>query len=88
MDYQDQLTLLADILKNQQQSGFGTTDEFSQIHRLAKALQGQENLNDNMQQTLANITDYCANGNCTENAPQINQWIQSIDEITVPYPHE
>ncbi|QOY33819.1 YtzH-like family protein [Anaerobacillus isosaccharinicus] len=88
MDYQDQLTLLADILKNQQQSGFGTTDEFSQIHRLAKDLQGQENLNENMQQTLANITDYCANGNCAENGQQINQWIQSINEITVPFPHE
>lgn len=82
LDYQDQLTLLSDILKNQQQLGYGTTDEFNQIHRLAEALQGQDQLDQNMQQTLASIVDYCANGNCTENATNMTHWIQSIDNVT------
>jgi hypothetical protein len=88
MDYQDQLTLIADILKNQQQLGYGTTDEFSQIQRLTEVLKEQGHVDETMQQTLASIADYCANGNCAENTTQINQWIASIDEITVPYPHE
>jgi hypothetical protein len=88
MDYHDQLTLIADILKNQQQLGYGTTDEFSQIQRLTQVLKEQGHVDETMQQTLASIADYCTNGNCDENAPQLHQWIASIDEITVPYPHE
>ncbi|MCT8137290.1 hypothetical protein H1D32_05745 [Anaerobacillus sp. CMMVII] len=88
MNYQNQLTLLYDILKNQQQMGYGTTDEYSQLHRLAEALQGQEQLDTSMQQTLANISEYCTNGNCAEYGPDINQWLQSIEDLTVPYPHE
>ncbi len=88
MNYQDQLTLLSDILKNQHAQNHGTEDEFNQIHRLAEALQAQGQLDENMQQTLASIANYCASRNCPENSDQIGQWIQSIDEITIPYPHE
>ncbi|MFN7250569.1 MAG: YtzH-like family protein [Anaerobacillus sp.] len=88
MDYQDKLTLMADILKNQQQLGYGTTDEYSQIHRLAESLKEQGHFDENMQQTLASISAYCASGNCAEKAPQINQWLSSINEMTLPYSHE
>ncbi|OIJ09266.1 hypothetical protein BKP35_17170 [Anaerobacillus arseniciselenatis] len=88
MNYQDQLTLLSDILKNQHAQNHGTEDEFNQIHRLAESLQAKGELDDQMRQTLASIADYCANRNCTENSGQISQWIQSIEEISVPYPHE
>jgi hypothetical protein len=87
MNYQDQLTLLSDILRNQQQSGFGTADEYSQIQRLVEDLQKQGQLDENMQQTLATIADYCINKSCAQDTPH-NQWIQSVDEITMPYPHE
>ncbi|OIJ18201.1 hypothetical protein BKP45_11490 [Anaerobacillus alkalidiazotrophicus] len=87
MNYQDQLTLLTDILKNQQAQQYGTEDEFNQIQRLAQSLQGQEQLNETMQQTLTNITNYCSTRDCN-NSQQIDQWIQSINESTIPYPHE
>ncbi|RXI98625.1 hypothetical protein DS745_20125 [Anaerobacillus alkaliphilus] len=81
MNYQDQLTLLSDILKNQQQAGFGTEDEFSQMSRLALALQNQEQLDQTMKQTMASISSYCTNGNCNENTSQLDQWIESIENF-------
>jgi hypothetical protein len=88
MNYQDQLTLLSDILKNQQAHKFGTEDEFSQIHRLAETLQSNGQLDENMQQMLCNITDYCRHKDDTRNEPPFDHWLQSIEELTLPYPHE
>lgn len=88
MNYQDQLTLLSDILKNQQAENYGTEDEFNQLKRLAEALQNHTKLNEQMQQTLEEITNYCSDKNCNKNHSQIDQWIEAIDEITIPYPHE
>lgn len=88
MNYQDQLTLLSDILKNQQAHKFGTEDEFSQIQRLAEALQTNGQLDVNMQQMLSTITNYCQHKDCTGKAAPFDQWLQSIDEITLPYSHE
>lgn len=82
MNYQNQLTLLSDILKNQQKEQYGTEDEYNQIYRLAEALQNQGSLDENMQQTLMSISNYCSDRNCLENSAQIEQWIQSIDQIT------
>lgn len=88
MNYQDQLTLLLDILKNQREENYGTEDEYAQIQRLAETLQANGNLDDNLLQTLASISDYCTNRHCRESSNDINQWIQSIDETMFPYPHE
>lgn len=82
MDYQDQLTLLSDILKNQQAQQYGTADEFSQIYRLAQSLQEEGQLDDKMQQTITQISNFCSTRDCLESSSEINQWIQSIDELT------
>lgn len=82
MNYQDQLTLLSDILKNQQQTGFGTVDEFSQISRLTEQLQNNNQLDSNMRQTIASIASYCETGSCLGDSSEINQWIQFIEDIT------
>lgn len=88
MNYQDQLTLLSDILKNQQAHKFGTEDEFSQISRLAEALQTNGEVDENMQQILNNITNYCQHKDCTGSEVHFDQWLQSIEGITLPYGHE
>ncbi len=82
MNYQDQLTLLSDILKNQQHAGFGTVDEFSQMSRLTEQLQNNDQLDPNTKQTLANIASYCEGGNCLGGTEELNQWIQTIEDIT------
>lgn len=88
MNYQDQLTLLSDILKNQQAQNFGTEDEFSQIQRLVKSLQINGQLDENMQQMLSHITYYSQHKDDTGNEAPFDQWLQSIEEFTLPYPHE
>lgn len=88
MNYQDQLTLLSDILKNQQAHNFGTDDEFSQIQRLTESLQTNELLDENMQQMLSTITNYCLHKDCSKNGAPFDEWLQSIEEITPPYSYE
>jgi len=88
MNYQNQLTLLSDILKNQQAQKHGTEDEFSQIHRLTEILQTNGQIDENMQEMLSNIANYCLNKGDTGNSAHIEHWTQSIDELTMPFPHE
>ncbi len=84
MNYQAQLTLLADILKNQRYEGYGTQDEMKQLQRLAKSLHEQNLLDSNMQQIFDNINAYCVNGNCPDLAVQIDHWLQAISDFSVP----
>lgn len=82
MNYQNQLTLLSDILKNQQEMGFGTPDEFSQMYRLTQSLQEQNNFHPSIQETLTNIANYCENGKC-DNTIELNEWVQFIDQLSL-----
>ena len=88
MNVQDQLTLVTDILKNQQAQRYGTEDEYEQLHRLAEKLKADGQLNDQVQQTLMDISEYCSTRNCAEKSTPIDSWISAIDEFTLPYPHE
>ena len=88
MNYQNQLTLISDILKNQQAEQSGTQDEFAQIQRLAQSLQQDTNIDSNTLQVLSNIQNYCTSGNCSDNAANITNWIESIDSLIVSNPVE
>ena len=82
MNYEAQLTLISDILKNQQAQSFGTEDEFDQISRLTEALRQNDQVSDEAQQVLANIADYCQSKDCLQYTNDIYQWIETIDTIT------
>lgn len=82
MNYQNQLTLIADILKNQYAEQAGTHDEFEQIQRLTQSLQQNNHLDSNTHELLSNIEQYCTNGNCIENAENLQNWISTIDLLT------
>ncbi|MCD8500756.1 MAG: YtzH-like family protein [Bacillaceae bacterium] len=81
MNHLNQLTLIADILKNQQAEKTGTQDEFEQIQRLAQSLQQNSNVDSNIQHLLSNIEQYCTSGHCLENTDSLQSWITSIDSV-------
>ncbi|MGD6816918.1 YtzH-like family protein [Metabacillus sp. 84] len=90
LDYHNQVTLLKDILTEQQADCCGTVAECEQIERLIKSLMVNSNVTKDVKNVLQNIYEYSQRG---KSAPEINehitsqqenltQWIQDIDSFS------
>ncbi|MGO4890074.1 YtzH-like family protein [Anaerobacillus sp. MEB173] len=81
MDYQHQLSLLIDILKNQKYEHYGTSDEYNQIQRLTESLINNESIDPNLKQTLMSIEQYSNQGtSMVQDDVVFDNWITMIEE--------
>lgn len=91
LNEQHQLTILQDILKNHQLDCCGTVSECQQLERLIQSLLGNDNVDQQIKNTLLDVYTYSQNGQNTKNMDQhINQhkeelsmWIDSIDNYNL-----
>ncbi|WP_062354889.1 YtzH-like family protein [Bacillus kwashiorkori] len=90
IDHTHQLTLLKDILQNQQTDCCGAVSEYQQIERLVKSLMVNENIDQNVKAVLQEIYNYGQGGQYTnnidnhivENQNNLSQWVNSIGDYS------
>ncbi|MGA9286932.1 MAG: YtzH-like family protein [Anaerobacillus sp.] len=87
LSHQDQLFILADILKNHQIDCTGTSSECQQIQRLASALQRNDVIAPEIKEVLGQIEQYSSAGagqldllnHIETHQPHISQWVETIN---------
>jgi hypothetical protein len=87
LNYNDQVQLLSDILRNHTYDNCGTSSECQQLHRLANTLLQNPNIDSATREALQNIRDYGMTGSTHEqlsdhissNSTYINTWIDSLN---------
>ncbi|MBS2970066.1 YtzH-like family protein [Metabacillus sp. KIGAM252] len=90
LDYHHQVTLLKDILTEQQADCCGTVAECEQIERLIKSLMVNAQIDQNVKNVLQNIYEYSQSGksaselnqHITSQQQNLTQWIQDIDSFS------
>ncbi|MTH55628.1 hypothetical protein GKZ89_19730 [Bacillus mangrovi] len=90
LDYQNQVTLLKDLLSEHQTECCGTAAECEQIERLIKSLMVNANVNDHVKNVLMNIYDYSQssknaselNSHISSQQENLTHWIQEIDSFS------
>jgi hypothetical protein len=84
----DQITVLADILRNHSYDQCGTPAECAQIQRLSHALLQNQNLDQNLKAALQHIQHYGQTGAAHQqinehigaNQSSIQQWVAAINQ--------
>ncbi|MCD7032712.1 YtzH-like family protein [Metabacillus sp. GX 13764] len=90
LNYQNQVSLLKDILAEHCDDCCGTSAECEQVERLVKSLMANTQIDQNLKSVLQNIYSYSHNG---INAPVLNdhiasqkdnltQWLSDIDSFS------
>lgn len=90
IQYTDQLSLLKDILQNQQEDCCGSVSEYEQIERLVKALMVNGQIDREAIAILNEIYSYGQNGKNTQDSEQhiqthqneLSSWVSQIDQFT------
>jgi hypothetical protein len=90
LGYNDQMSILKDILSNHQSDCCGTVSECEQIQRLIKSMLGNEITNEQVKSTLYNIYDYSQSAKNTQHLDQhiqtnqqnLSQWVSELDSLS------
>ena len=90
LQYQDQVSLLKDILKNHQIDCCGSVSEYEQLERLIKSLMVNSNMNQDAKQTLEEIYSYSQGGinssssddHIQSHQTQLNQWVNDMNSFS------
>ncbi|WP_110927263.1 YtzH-like family protein [Bacillus massiliglaciei] len=89
LNSQYQISLLKDILSNQQTDCCGSVAEYEQVERLIKSLMVNMDLNDQARSMLQEIYHYSQQGrnsgdidaHITSNQGNITQWMSDIGQL-------
>lgn len=89
LDQQHLVTILKDILVNQQIDCCGSVSECEQVGRLVKSLMVDESINDHTKDILQEIYSYCQKGiNSTDldqhiesHQQELSQWVTNMDQL-------
>lgn len=90
LGYNDQMSILKDILSNHQSDCCGTVSECEQLERLIKSMLGNEITNEQVKNTLYNIYDYSQSAKNTPHLDQhiqtnqqnLSQWVSELDSLS------
>lgn len=90
LSYQDQVTLLKDILSEHQSDCCGSVSECEQLERLVKSLMVNAQVDQNIKNILQEVYDYSQGGAQTadldqhihSNQQNLANWITSIDQFS------
>ncbi len=90
LSHEHQISLIKDILNNQQTDCCGSVAEYEQVERLVKSLLVNMNINDEVKNTLSEIYNYSQTGissnnleaHITSNQDNLTQWVEDIDSFT------
>ena len=86
LQYQDQVSLLKDILTNHQTDCCGSVSEYEQLERLIKSLMVNSNISQDVKPVLEQIYSYSQGGinsssldhHIESHQTQLSQWVRSI----------
>lgn len=89
LDQQHLVTILKDILVNQQMDCCGSVAECEQVGRLVKSLMVDEGIDNQTKDILQEIYSYCQKGiNSTDldqhiesHQQQLSQWVTNMDQL-------
>ncbi|MDQ0231233.1 YtzH-like family protein [Metabacillus malikii] len=90
IQYQDQVSLLKDILSDHQSECCGTVAECEQLERVLKSLMANSQTEAQAKNVFENIYYYSQSGknsasldeHIESHQDQLSQWIQDIDNLT------
>jgi archaellum component FlaC len=90
LDFHHQVSVLMDILTNQQLDCCGTVAECEQLERLVKSLLANENVTSEAKNVLMNVYEYSQNGKYTQQLDEhilshqqdLSQWIEDIHQLS------
>jgi YtzH-like protein len=90
LQYQDQVSLLTDILTNHQTDCCGSVSECEQLERLIKSLLVNSNIDQNVKNVLEQVYSYSQNGINSNNLDnhieshqqELSQWVENIDQLS------
>jgi DNA-binding transcriptional regulator YbjK len=90
LSYNDQMTVLKDILSNHQSDCYGTVSECEQVERLINSMLGNQATNEQIKNTLYNIYDYSQHGKNTQHLDQhiqsnqqnLSQWVDELNSFS------
>ena len=90
LSHEHQITLLKDILNNQQTDCCGSVAEYEQVERLVKSLMVNMNINDDIKTVLTEIYNYSQTGintnnsedHITTNQNNLSQWVNEMDSFS------
>lgn len=90
LSHEHQISLLKDILTNQQTDCCGSVAEYEQVERLIKSLMVNMNINEDIKTVLTEIYDYSQTGissnnleaHITTNQNNLSQWVNDIDAFS------
>jgi hypothetical protein len=86
---ENQMSLLKDILTNQQTDCCGSVAECEQVERLVKSLMVNMDIDNNVKTILTEIYDYSQTGigtadldaHITSHQDDLSQWVSDIDQF-------
>jgi hypothetical protein len=90
LNYNDQMSILKDILTNQQSDCCGTVAECEQLERLIKSLMMNTAIDQNVKGILGDIYSYSQEGKYTQHLDnhinshqnQLSQWLTEFDQLS------
>jgi len=90
LQYQDQVSLLKDILTNHQTDCCGSVSEYEQLERLIKSLLVNSNISQDVKPVLEQIYSYSQGGinssssdqHIESHQTQLSQWVDRIDSFS------
>ncbi|MFZ3589387.1 YtzH-like family protein [Bacillus sp. DJP31] len=90
LDFHNQLSVLMDILSNQQTDCCGTVAECEQLERLVKSLLANENISSEAKNTLMDVYEYSQSGKYTQHLDEhilshqqnLSGWIEDIHQLS------
>lgn len=90
LDYHNQISVLMDILSNQQTDCCGTVAECEQLERLVKSLLANDHISSEAKNVLMDVYEYSQNGKYTQHLDEhisthqqeIAHWIEDIHQLS------
>ncbi|WP_246941345.1 YtzH-like family protein [Bacillus pinisoli] len=90
LDYHHQLSVLMDILSNQQTDCCGTVAECEQLERLVKSLLANNELTSEAKNVLMDVYEYSQSGKYNQHLDEhilshqqdLSQWIEDIHQLS------
>jgi hypothetical protein len=90
LNHQHQVSIIKDILSNQQTDCCGSVSECEQLERLVKSLMVNTQIDQNVKKILEEVYKYSQHGTQTSDLEQhilsnqenLSQWVQNIDQFS------
>ncbi|WP_456277950.1 YtzH-like family protein [Bacillus sp. AK128] len=90
LDFHHQISVLMDILSNQQLDCCGTVAECEQLERIVKSLLANEHVTTEAKNVLMDVYEYSQSGKYNQNLDEhilshqqdLSQWIEDIHQLS------